>query len=221
MKSKGFSFSRNNYYYINNDIAYCVAFEIPCALLYVTAYIMPLYIPSECIYYTYGNRLNVLKGIELPLLRRDSDEKEIDEWCAKFFRCMEDYVIPFYKKIDTPNRLLESFEKKSGYLQADFSCPEVFSARLMMYTWLYLGDTLQAKLATKRFYEILEANTLLTNRVRQKYLDEVVLIRSLNQKGESAVQGFCLRNIANTKRFFVECHKSGNGPLPYDRGPKL
>lgn len=202
MKSMGFSCTGNGFYYIQNDIAYCIAIDIPGGLVYVTAYVMPLYIPCECQYYTYGNRLNTAHGITLPLLQKDSDDRVLEEWCNSLCCFIKKTIMPFYSTVDTPIKLLEHFEGKKNNSLIASSCPEIFCERLKMFTWLYLGDTAQAEKSISKINQTLITNTFFTETVRQHYLDEVHVVHSLIKEGQSSIQDLLINNIANTKSFF-------------------
>lgn len=77
MKEKGIAYSKKCYYSVLNDIAFCVQFDAPGGLVYATFFIMPLYIPSQHRYYTYGNRINTLPSSKLPLLSKSASDEEI------------------------------------------------------------------------------------------------------------------------------------------------
>ena len=201
LKSKGFLRSGRNFYYIKNDIAFCIALDAPKELLYVTAYIMPLYIPCDNRYYTYGNRLNTLKSSPLPILKMSSDAKITDAWCETFFQYIEEIIIPFYNDINSPNKLIEYVEQKahkSSY-SFGFSSPEVFIERLKMYTHMYLNNFAEAKIAIESYNNLLMASTFLTVAVRQKYLKEIAQIEDSIRDNEQEVLFLCKETIEKTK----------------------
>lgn len=203
MKSRGFGLSGKNYYYISNDIAYCLALDAPGGLLYATAYIMPLYVPCESRYYTYGSRLNELWGIRLPLLQKDDHANMIDGWCDALCQCIEEVIIPFYKQIETPNKLAEYVEHKANRLSGRFVCPNVFIERLMVYTYLYLRNYGRTILALNNYQNLLVNSTFLTDTVRQSYIDEIDTVRSLLEGNELGISSFCSKISDSTRKILM------------------
>lgn len=114
MQSKGFQLSGTSYFYILNDVAYCLTIDSG-ALLYATAYVMPLYIPSEARYYTYGSRSNEWPEKKLPPLRRDSTLEAINVWCDALCHCIEKTILPFYRQIATPKKLIKYAKRNFFY----------------------------------------------------------------------------------------------------------
>ncbi len=193
MQGKGFLLSRKNYYYIAADIAYCISFDAPGRMLYVTEYVMPLYIPCQSRYYTYGNRLNALQGVFLPTLQQDAINS-IDEWCDILCQCIEKKIVPFYTQIGTPIRLIEQIEQKTRLVSTFFFCPEIDIERLKAYTYLYLRDQSKMEHAVKNYRNLLMASTFLADTARQKHLEEADSLSSLSKADEREVADF----ISNT-----------------------
>lgn len=198
MKSKCFQLSGRNYFRITNDIAFCISLDAPGGILYVTAYIIPLYIPCDSKYYTYGNRLNACKDAGLPPLQRGVSMEELDSWCDSLIQCISDKILPFFDSINDPYRLVAYVEKKEYLSARTFHCPEVFAERLRAYTFFYLCDFSQADIALKLYRRRLEDSVFLTESVRKKYLDEVILIESLLQCGKDEVLKFCYQTIESS-----------------------
>ena len=126
MRSKGFNRSGTSYYRIANDIVCCIGFDTPSELLYVTAYIMPLFIPSDHKYYTYGNRLNAIQSIKLPLLSKNDNETVIDTWCRTLCEQIDSQVVPFFTEIDSPDKLLEYINLHICSSTEYFACHDVY-----------------------------------------------------------------------------------------------
>lgn len=70
MKSRSFKKRGNLYFNIQNDISFCINLEQPTGLLYCTFSVMPLYMPAQVRYFTYGNRLNSFSLHPIPTLKR-------------------------------------------------------------------------------------------------------------------------------------------------------
>lgn len=199
MKSIGFSLSGKNFYYIANDIAYCVAIDVPGSLLYVTAYIIPLYVPCESRYYTYGSRITNNHESVPPLLKKDADIETISEWCEALCQCIETKIMPAYEQIGSPCALAEQIEHTANYSSRLFSCPQVFIERLKMFTYLYLRDFCKTTIAINRYRNLLGSSTFLTSVVRQNYLDEASIIQALTQGNEEAISDYFSKILSDTQ----------------------
>lgn len=191
MKSRGFSNSgQNRYYYVANDLAFCIAFEMPSGLMYVTAYVMPLYIPCEFRYLTYGNRLNHIRDIKLPLLDKDSGEEAIDAWCKLFCCSMDQKIIPFFQTIDTADKLLQFSEKAHFPPDSYIACNMLDILRLRMFTFLFVGDSVNSALVLTRYQEALDSVSHLSDKVIQMHFEEIYMIESLMQDKNAAKNYF-------------------------------
>ena len=199
MKEKGFVLSRRNYYYIANSIAFCIAFDIPSGQMYVTAYVMPLYIPCDCTYYTYGNRLNAIHDVNLPTLSRESSETTIDEWCKLLCYGIDRYIVPFFTKVESANKLLEFVDKFIYYPNSYIACHELYIWRLKMFTLLHAHDFINIKHAITRYREELNSISFLSNKVLQKYKEEIDKVESLIQTKE-LVKEFCASVEIDTRK---------------------
>lgn len=203
MKAKGFELSGKNYYYISNDIAYCLALDQPGGLIYVTAYIMPLYVPCEYRYYTYGSRLNNIHGIVLSPLHKDANPNAIDEWCEMLCRSMDQIIIPFYQQIGTPRQLVEYIDGKMGNSTFLCMCPNVFLERLKMYTYLLLRDFAKTNTAMNSYRNLLTNCTFLTDAVCKEYLCEIETIRLLLHGNDQDISNFCCEISRNTQKILM------------------
>ena len=181
MKSRGFTRSGRNYHYFVNNIAFGVTFETPTGLTYVTAYVMPLYIPCEFRYLSYGNRLNHIGDIKLPLLNKDSDENTIDAWCKLLCHSIDQYIIPFFKKIETADKLLAFSDNYRFSPDSYIACNKLDILRLRMFTFLYVGDPVNTASVITRYQEALGSTSYLSDRVIQMLNEEINMVASLMQ----------------------------------------
>lgn len=200
MKAKGFMLSGKNFFYISNDIAYCVALDVPGGLLYTTAYVMPLYMPCETRYYTYGRRLNAQNHAMLPPLKKDADLDSICEWCDAFCRYVDEEVLSFYGQIGSPYALIEYAQNACNSFSNFFSCPPVFFERLKMFTYLYLRDFQKTNKAIDCYRNLLDTSAFLTSSACQKYLDEAAAVQALTCGNEQEISDYLLKTITATRR---------------------
>ncbi len=215
MKSRGFFLSGRTYYFIAHDIAHCIAFDMPSGLMYVTVYVMPLYIPCECRYYTYGNRLSDVSNIKLPILSKGDEETKIDEWCDIFCQHIEERVMPYFREVGSPSKLIEYADRYSYSPNEYFACHEMHILRLKMFTYLYLHERHKVSNVTAHYRDVLKGLSFLTDYVRQIYTDEIDEVETILQGPKEAARVFCSNVISNTKKFFPEGkqHKTGNDSL--------
>ena len=198
MKSRGFVLSGKNFYFISNDIAFCVTLEAPGGILYVTAYIMPLYIPCQNRYYTYGTRLNA--ACSLPLLQKKDDAETITRWCDMLCKCIDSKIIPYYRKIENPNKLIEHIEHRGDHSLIVPAVPPVFMERLKMYTYLYLGNYSRLNTAKICYHGLLSESVFLIDAVRQMYFDEISKIDMLVRESNQGISDFCIEIMNNTRK---------------------
>ena len=121
MKSYGYKFSQKCFYRIQNDIAYCVQFDVPSGFVYASFFIMPLYMPCKNRYYTYGNRISSLyNSRSLPLPRAANDE-EIEKWCTFLCSILKIKCFLFGGRFQRQSNWLMLLSKKD-IQRALFSC---------------------------------------------------------------------------------------------------
>ena len=191
MKSRGFVRSgQTNYHYVVNNIAFCVSFETPTGLTYVTAYIMPLYIPCESRCLSYGNRLNHIEDIKLPLLNKNSDEDTTDAWCKLLCHSLDQYIIPFFKTIETADKLLAFSDNYRFSPDSYIRCSKLNILRLRMFTFLYVGDLANTASVITYYREALGETTYLADHVLQMHYDEINMVESIMQEQESREEFF-------------------------------
>ena len=203
MQSNGFCRTETTFYRISNNIVYCIGFDIPSELLYVTAYIMPLYMPSEYRYYTYGNRLNAIQSIQLPILNKNDNEATIDTWCHTLCESIESQVLPFFAEVDTPNKLMQYVNSHACVSTEPLACHNVYICRLKMYTYLYIGDYANAAKTIASYRQMLPNITFLSSTILRKYSEEIDEVESLIQKGAESVDEYCSGVISNSKRILL------------------
>jgi len=203
MKARGFKRSGRNFYYIANDIAFCIGFDMPTGLLYVTAHIVPLYLPSKSRHYNYSVRTNEVYDWHLPILNKfQSSEDVVGRWCDDFCKCIDAHILPLYREMETPKRLLQIVEKGMNHGVANMCVSPVHRARLRMYTQLYLGNYLEVVSDMITYRNLLTQCDYLTALVCQKHLDEIDKVETLIRGNEQDIIDYLAETIERTKRIF-------------------
>ena len=198
MNERGYTFSKKCFYKIHNDIACCLAFDMPGGLVYATFFVMPLYIPSQNRYYTYGNRVNSLRRSKLLPLSKSASDDELNAWCELLLHYLEKFIFPFFQEIDTPNKLVKIIEKKKYLAGPYFFCPPVQLYRLQLFSYLYTEDFDNLYFLSEKYPLIIESSTFLAETVRSFYLEENDAIAQLAQKDIQEARAFCVQTIEDT-----------------------
>jgi hypothetical protein len=200
MNEQGYTFSKKCFYKIHNDIAFCLAFDIPGGLVYATFFVMPLYIPCQNRYYTYGNRVSSLRRSKLLPLSKSASDDELNAWCELLLHYVEKFIFPFFQKIDTPEKLVNVIENRKYISGHYFTCPTVELWRLQLFSYLYIADFDNLYFLAEKYPFIIEGSTFLTETVRNFYLEENDAIAQLAQKGLQKARAFCTQTIEDTIR---------------------
>lgn len=195
MQEHGYQFSRNCFYSIYDNIAYCIGLDMPGGLLYATFYVMPLYIPCENRYYSYGNRLHVLPFSHLAPLHEGTD---VLSWCEDFYKELEKVVFPFFSQIASPSQLTNLIEKKLYSLMPYFSCPEVQIYRLQMFNYLYCCNFVMLDRLIPKYRLSVQNSTFFSHGVRSRYLQEMEKAEELVSSGMSECRKYCMNRITET-----------------------
>lgn len=203
LHAKGFLGSGNQYYFIENDISYCIGLDVPGGITYVTAYILPLYVPCETRYYTYGNRLNADPDICLPLLRKNAGDSEIDNWCENLCEAIDKHVLPFFKSISSPRKLAEYIEHIKRTSNSKFFCAELYIARLKVFTYLYIREPEKAERSLRSYRMLLDKSFFLTEVVRQKYENEVNFVPALIKSNEPDIAAYFSKTVNRAKQVIL------------------
>ena len=207
MKSRGFvrSGSSGRFYYVANDIAYCVTFEKPSILIYVTAYIMPLYVPTEYIYFDYGERLRHLHGLELHTLTENEPDL-MEQWIADYCKAMDEKILPVFQQIPSPEALIGELENESPSLTWLFRCPQIHIEKLKMYTYFYLQRLPETEATIEHYCKELAQCDFLTKTCIQRYIAEADVVATLLHKSAKEGETFIADAIEHTKQFFKKAY---------------
>jgi len=198
MKKQGYTFSKNCFYKIHNDIAYCLAFDMPSGLVYATFFVMPLYIPAKNRYYTYGNRVSSLRRSKLLPLSKNASDHELEEWCEHLCNDLGKIVFPFFQEIDSPRKLLNVIEKKKHVVGRFFLCTPVQVSRLQLFSYLYVEDFDNLYLLSEKYPICIQESSYFTEAVRNSYLEENNSIMQMAQNDVQIARAFCAKTVEDT-----------------------
>lgn len=197
MKEQGFCYKQKCFYKIHNDIAFCVQLDATVGLIHATYFVMPLYIPCSSRYYSYGKRITDLSASRLAALPREASDDEIAKWCTQLCSYLETTVFPLFHRISTPKQMVKLVEWKLLLRQDLFSCPPVLVLRLLMFSYLYLGERGILQKTIKKYEKALKNSSFFTNEVRSYFLEEMDLIKRIVQQGDDSIRNYCSATIAD------------------------
>lgn len=181
-KRRGHMFCR-----LRDNVAQLVSFD-KASFIYCTCCIMPLYIPNDFIYYTYGSRMAARLRAE------DCADAEImREWTEQLAREFEDKALPFFSSTDSPKKLL----RLSGDAKKFMHCPPDALAELEAFTRAYL-DLHGVSAAADKALKLAEKAGCYTERVLKQRRVRFENLKTANKT--EYFQGI----IAAQKRLFAE-----------------
>ena len=192
---KRYSFSKYSRLFFNctNNIVKLVSFDCPSSIIYCTYCIMPLYIPSEFIYYSYGrqmkNRINI-QG-------KDTSDAEIATWIEMVEDEIVENAFMFFGEFDSPEKILKF---PTVRLKEHMCCPLDQISLLRAYSFLYCGDFKNAMTAIAESQNLLMSNSTYTQRVRSNKLNELQMLARLVSSGEDTAKAFFQQVIETTSK---------------------
>lgn len=200
MKELGFKFSQKCFYRVSNDIACCIQFEKPGSLVYTTFYVMPLYIPCENRYFTYGNRLDRIQKFQLAPLSSSALDTEILNWCDALCDCFDRFIFPLFSQIASPFQLIDLIEGNNPCIMQYFACPNVQIYRLLMFSYFYVSQFEKFLKILEEYRGLIQSSTFFAKTVRDMYFDEIKVLEKLVSSGSQQCYDFCRSTIEESLR---------------------
>ena len=120
------------FYYIKDKTAYCVEFE-SLNLIYCRYYILPLYIPTENRYYTYGNRMESFTKHKITPLDPSADDEAYQKWICSVQKALQLKIFPFFNKVSSADDLISVLAEEKLF-KTFFCCSEYHYYKLLAYT---------------------------------------------------------------------------------------
>lgn len=198
-KERGLLRKGRTYYTITEDTAYCVGFENHTHDVYVHFYLMPLYMREENHILTYGERLNTLFRKKMPSLEKTASEEEIDTWVAIVTGIIDSYVLPFFRQVGSPEKLLD-FLARDWEVQKDYLfCPPHQRLRLKSYTLLYCHRRAEAREAIEAYRAELGQCCYFTERLSQILQEEADELESMLSWTDGELDAYFTEAVAFTK----------------------
>lgn len=171
MESYGYISMKNGFYRKQNSIAYFIEFEKPSNIIYLRYYIVPLYIPCNSKYYSYGCRLR--HHGDLMSICADATSTAFENWNENTRSCLESIVFPFFNSIGSPEQLVAFLECCDTTIKKHFACTDVQLLKLRVYTLFYCGKIEQGICIFHRGRILFDNCTYLTECVQKKNISEM------------------------------------------------
>jgi hypothetical protein len=193
MKVNGFNKIKRCFYRIDGDIAFCVELEVPSGLVYVNCYIIPLYVPAEYRYYTYGTRF----AIKLPTI--EISDNNICLFSDPIVCQLSDSIFPLFKEIATPGVFLEQVRKRQLFGPNNCHISDVQVRRLQLFTALYEGKYANISSICTRYESALTRTTGITLGIKNKHFEEIQCVKSFVAMGEGEIKRYIKSTVDETK----------------------
>ena len=97
MKANGFAFKKGVFYRIENDMPFCMNLEMPTGTVYSNCFVLPLYVPTEFCYMTYGTRLTVGAA------ERDGGAGNAAGLAGEWMSILSNDIFPCFQTISSPD----------------------------------------------------------------------------------------------------------------------
>ncbi len=180
MGRNGFSKKGKCFYSIRNDIAFCVELDCPSGSLYASFYLVPLYMPAFCRYYTYGNRFDYLSESSMPCMGSESTEKQQEKWIEGFTQEMQNLILPFFDRVSHPDKLAQYIASTHILPDSYIFCPEIAMHRLLLFTYSYLNKNEEITSQTHKMQQEIKKCSFLSPKILNDYWEEtkeLILLR--------------------------------------------
>ena len=184
-------FARKGAWFFREEsgLAQCVCFERPGAIVYPTYCIIPLYMPCETRYFTYGRRISEIS--QYP------DGERID--AARLSNALRDEIFPFFESVRTPALLLRRLQTAQA-VPRFFFCPPVRLAQLKMYTALLLADRALFRKAADETERLLRDTQGFTSAVKDRIFAEIDTLREKAEEDDAYLRDYFAKVAAISRR---------------------
>lgn len=225
-KANGYKRKGNLFFKIENNNAFCVLFERPSSFVYVHYHILPLYIPTEFHYLSYGDRLESHSIYPVPsynTLAEDNDflkkmrelqnslpnnvswsepvRMDFQEWMLQVQQCLTENIFPFFESINSPEKLLCFLRKDVFEIRkyTPFLGDEYRNSHLAAYTCLSIPDLKSASeyLALARTHLLAESHRHWPETLKM-WLDELDVLEQMINAPQATRETFIRETIAHT-----------------------
>ena len=172
MKANGFALKKGVFYRIENDMAFCVNLEMPTGTVYSNCFVLPLYVPTEFCYMTYGTRLTIGTA------ERDGDAENAAEMADKLMSILSNDIFPRFQTIISPEAFFVLVSHRELFAPHECRIPDVFVQRLRLATAFYEKRYSEVSEICSEYTKVLADAPYLTSGCKKIYLDEIRLFQN-------------------------------------------
>ena len=172
MRANGFAFKKGIFCRIENDMAFCVNLEMPTGTVYSNCFVLPLYVPTEFCYMTYGTRLTVGAA------ERDGDAGNAAELAGEWMSILSNDIFPCFQTITSPDAFFTQVSHRALFAPHECRISDVFVQRLRLATAFYEKRNSEIPEICGEYMKVLADAPYLTSGCKKIYLDEVRLFQN-------------------------------------------
>lgn len=172
MRANGFAFKKGIFCRIENDMAFCVNLEMPTGTVYSNCFVLPLYVPTEFCYMTYGTRLTVGAA------ERDGDAENAAELADKLMSILSNDIFPCFQTITSPDAFFTQVSHRALFAPHECRISDVFVQRLRLATAFYEKRYSEIPEICGEYMKVLADAPYLPSGCKKIYLDEIRLFQN-------------------------------------------
>lgn len=204
LKKLGFQKRGRQYVLLSGDAALGVAADF-LGGVYPVFYVIPLLLPAEHPYLTYGNRLSAMFPEErLRQLNRSSTDRDIELWAQEMTEILRTEILPFFQGVSAPEGMLRFLEGDEKTRKHCFFCPPWEILRLRIGIYIRLKDREKAKSLLGEYRQSILRDAPFTQSVKQTRLEEAAAAEQLLAQPEEEID----RRLAEIRvRVLRNCFK--------------
>lgn len=172
MRANGFAFKKGIFCRIENDMAFCMNLEMPTGTVYSNCFVLPLYVPTEFCYMTYGTRLTVGAA------ERDGDAENAAELADKLMSILSNDIFPCFQTITSPDAFFTQVSHRALFAPHECRISDVFVQRLRLATAFYEKRYSEIPEICGEYMKVLADAPYLPSGCKKIYLDEIRLFQN-------------------------------------------
>ena len=194
MKANGFASAKGVFYRIENDMAFCVNVEMPTGTLYSNCFVLPLYVPTEFCYMTYGVRLTI------GMAKQDGNMENSAELAGELMSILSNDIFPRFQTITSPDAFFRQVSSRELFAPYRCHISDVFVQRLRMATAFYEKSYSKIPEICDEYTESLMHDPCMTSGCKKTYLDEIRFFRDTMALSEQEKENILAAIIKETGR---------------------
>lgn len=191
LRELGFQKKGKHFIRLTEDFAFCVGAECPGSGVYPVFYVIPLFIPTEYPYLTYGNRLNALfPNVKSLVLGKNATEQDINDLAVMVAALVKSDILPFFESVAKPEQMERFLEGEASERTRWLYCPPYEILRLRLYISLKRNQREQVEILLTKYRESILQDAPFTESVKQMRLEEAARVERLLHEDVEKIDQF-------------------------------